>query len=62
LYFVSAAYAHLGRQREAEAAFSKLREIVPIYSYLRYLKPAFKLKDPADLKLLADGLRKAGMD
>jgi hypothetical protein len=34
----------------------------PVYSYLRYLEYAFKFKDPADFKLLADGLRKAGMD
>ena len=62
LWFLPAAYAHLGRQREAEAAFSKLREMEPVYSYLRYLEYAFKFKDPADFKLLADGLRKAGMD
>ena len=60
LWFLSAAYAHLGREREAEATFAKLREIWSQYSYFN-LKVIFNTKDPADLNLLADGLRKAGM-
>ncbi len=61
LWFLSAAYGHLGREQEAKAALAKLRELNPKYSYLYYLPYSFKYKDPADFKLLADGLRKAGM-
>ena len=60
LWFLSAAYAHLGREREAEATFAKLSEIWPQHSYFN-LKFIFDSQDPADLNLLADGLRKAGM-
>lgn len=62
LWFIAAAYGHLGREQEAKAALAKHRELNPQYSYLRYLKYAFQFKDPADFNLLADGLRKAGMD
>jgi TolB-like protein/Flp pilus assembly protein TadD len=61
LWFLTAAYAHLGRQREAEAAFAKLRELNPQYSYLSSLKYFMNFNNPANLKLLADGLEKAGM-
>ena len=61
LWFLSAAYAHSGRENEAKATFAKLREIWPQYSYWD-LKLIFNSKDPADLNLLADGLRKAGME
>ena len=61
LWYLPAVYAHLDRQREAEAALAKLREINPLYSKLYFLTYAFKFKDPADNKLLADGLYKAGM-
>lgn len=63
LWYLPAAYAHLDRQTEAENAFKKLRELNPHYSRLYYLRLGFAgmFKDPADLKLLADGLRKAGM-
>jgi TolB-like protein/class 3 adenylate cyclase/lipopolysaccharide biosynthesis regulator YciM len=60
LWFLSAAYAHLGREREAEATFAKLSEIWPQHSYFN-LKFIFNSKDIADYNLLADGLRKAGM-
>ena len=63
LWYLPAAYAHLDRQKEAESALVKLKEINPQYSKLYFLRLGFAgmFKDPADLKLLADGLRKAGM-
>jgi TolB-like protein/class 3 adenylate cyclase/Flp pilus assembly protein TadD len=61
LWYIPAAYAHLGREEEAEAALAKLREVVPQYSNLLFLPYIFKYKDPADYNLLADGLREAGM-
>ncbi len=60
LWFLSAAYAHLGRQQEAEATIAKLMEIFPNFG-LGKLSYAWPLKKPTDLKLLADGLRMAGM-
>jgi adenylate cyclase len=60
LWFLSATYAHLGREREAESTFAKLSELWPQHSYFN-LKFIFDSKDPADVNLLADGLRKAGM-
>ena len=61
LWFLSAAYAHLGSQQEAETTLAKLRELNPEYSYLNYLPYYFRFKDVADYTLLAEGLRKAGM-
>jgi adenylate cyclase len=61
LWYLAAAYGHLGRAQDAKAALLKLRELNPIYSYLRYASE-FKYKDPADFNLLYDGLRKAGME
>ncbi len=63
LWFLSAAYAHLGREREAEATLAKIWELWPQYSYYKKidLEYIFYSKDPADSKLLADGLRKAGV-
>lgn len=63
LWYLPAVYAHLGRQQEAETALAKLKAINPQYSKLYYLRLGFAgmFKDPADLKHLADGLRKAGM-
>ena len=63
LWYLPAAYAHLDRQMEAGNAFKKLKELNPQYARLYYLRLglAGMFKDPADLKLLADGLRKAGM-
>jgi TolB-like protein/class 3 adenylate cyclase/Flp pilus assembly protein TadD len=65
LMYLTAAYGHLGREQEAKAALAKLRELIPQYSYLRYLRyggETPKFKDPADFNLFADGLRKAGME
>ena len=62
LWFLTAAYGHLGREREAKAALAKLREKKPNLSYLGFLKGGFKYKNPADFNLLADGLRKGGMN
>jgi adenylate cyclase len=63
LWFLSAAYGHLGREREAEATLAKIWELWPQYSYYKKidLEYIFYIKDPADLKFLADGLRKAGV-
>jgi TolB-like protein/class 3 adenylate cyclase/Flp pilus assembly protein TadD len=63
LWFLSAAYAHLGRVREAEATLAKLGELWPQHSYRRltFVRYIFNSKDPADLNLLMDGLRKAGL-
>jgi adenylate cyclase len=62
LWYLAAIYGHLGREQEAKATLAKLRELNPNYSYSRYLMYFFKFKDPADFNLLADGLRKAGME
>ena len=61
LWYITASYGHLGREQEAKAAFARLREKRPRYSYLHIYKFLFKFKDPADWNYLADGLRKAGM-
>jgi len=61
LFYLVATYGHLGREQEAKAELAKLREINPKYSYLRYVKYWAKFKNPADVNLVADGLRKAGM-
>jgi adenylate cyclase len=60
LWYLTASYGHLGREQDAEVALAKLRELNP-YSYLRWSVQYFKFKDPADLNLLIDGLRKGGM-
>ena len=61
LVFLAASYAHLGRQQEAEVALAKLNEVNPYWITLTNLPYIFKYKDPADYNLLADGLRKAGI-
>ena len=63
LWFLSAAYAHSGHEREAEATLAKIRELWPELAYKinTHIGWIFYSKDPADAKLLADGLRKAGM-
>jgi len=63
LWFLVATYAHLGRIGEAEDALAKIREYWPRSSNMRliYTSDFIRSKDPADLKLLADGLRKAGI-
>jgi tetratricopeptide (TPR) repeat protein len=53
-------YVYLDRQEEAEAAVRKVLEIDPNFS----TGPAPNLwpyKNPADLKILVDALRKAGL-
>ena len=61
LVFLAASYAHLGRQQEAAVALAKLKEVNPYFYNLDNLPYIFHYKDPADYNLLADGLRKAGM-
>jgi len=63
LWFLAAAYAHLGRVGEAEATLAELWKLWPQWSYdpLSGMKYYFDSKDPADSKILIDGLRKAGM-
>ena len=53
-------YVLLDRQEEAEAAVKKAFEIDPSYSVKRYLKMA-PFKNQADLKLVLDAMRKAGV-
>jgi adenylate cyclase len=63
LWFLAAAYAHLGRVGEAEATLAEMWKLWPQYSYVELLdtKYFFNSKDPGDSKILIDGLRKAGM-
>ena len=61
LWYLPAAYAHLDRQQEAEAALAKLWEFHPVRPNLSILQNGFKFKESKDFELLADGLRKAGM-
>jgi TolB-like protein/class 3 adenylate cyclase/Flp pilus assembly protein TadD len=63
LWFLAAAYAHLGRVGEAEATLTEMWKLWPSWSYgkLIELHYVYASKDPADLNLLTDGLRKAGM-
>jgi adenylate cyclase len=61
LWLLTAAYEHLGREKEAKTALAKLRELNPMP--LRHLARGWrKHKDPEDFNLVADGLRKAGME
>jgi tetratricopeptide (TPR) repeat protein len=61
LWYLAAAQAYLGNKQEAAAALAKLRE-PDRYSSLIYLPYIFKFKNSEDFNLLADGLRKAGME
>jgi adenylate cyclase len=63
LWFLAAAYAHLGRVDEAEATLAELWKLWPQWSYVKLeeMRYFFNSKDPADSNLLTDGLRKAGM-
>ncbi|UCH21223.1 MAG: tetratricopeptide repeat protein, partial [Deltaproteobacteria bacterium] len=61
LWYLGAAYGHLGREQEAKAALAKLREKEPRRSRLRSLGGDLKLKNPSDVDLFVDGWRKAGM-
>ena len=63
LWFLAAAYAHLGRVGEAEATLTEMWKLWPSWSYMKLIKlyHVYASKDPADLNLLTDGLRKAGM-
>jgi TolB-like protein/class 3 adenylate cyclase/Flp pilus assembly protein TadD len=63
-WFLAAAYAHLGRVGEAEDTLAKIWEEWPQYKYMNLIEVRyiFNSKDPTDLILLTDGLRKAGME
>ena len=61
LWYLIAVYGHLGNQRKADAAISKLREFSPTLPNLYVLQLFFKFKKPKDFALLADGFRKAGI-
>jgi len=60
LLCLASIYALLDRQEEADAAAKKFLEINPNFSVERASK-AWPYKNQADLKLLVDSLRKAGM-
>ncbi|MHC4639217.1 MAG: adenylate/guanylate cyclase domain-containing protein [Planctomycetota bacterium] len=62
LWVLAAAYAHLGREKEAKAAFAKFGEKQQGLSRPDIRWWTFKYKDPADFKLIDDGLRKAGAE
>jgi adenylate cyclase len=57
---LAAIYVLLDRQEEARAAAKKVLEIDPNFSVERVSK-AWPYKNPADLKLFVDALRKAGL-
>jgi len=57
---LAAIYALLDRQEEAEAAAKKVLEINPNFTIERASKK-WPYKNPADIKLFADALRKAGL-
>jgi len=57
---IAAIYALLDRQEEAEAAAKRALEINPNFSIERATK-LWQFKNPADLKLFVDGMRKAGL-
>jgi TolB-like protein/Flp pilus assembly protein TadD len=61
LRYLISACAHLGHQREAEAAIAKVRELSPTWPNLYTLQLGFKFKEPKDFELLADGMHKAGV-
>ena len=61
LWYLAAAHAHLGNQREAEAALAKLREFTQ-YASSYWLAYFFRFKNPEDFNLLANGLRKVEMN
>jgi len=58
--YLAAIYVLLDRQEEAEAAAKKVLELHPSFSVKRYAK-IVPYKNPADLKLSVDALRKAGL-
>ena len=62
-WFLAAAYAHLGRVGEAEATLATIYERWPQAKYIKLIETRyfFNSKDPADVNLLTDGLRKAGL-
>ena len=57
---LASVYALLDRQEEAEAAAKKVMEMNPKFSVARASK-VWPYKNPADRKILADALRKAGL-
>jgi hypothetical protein len=57
---LATAYVFLERQEEAEAAAKKVIEKYPKFSIARSSK-AWPYKNPTDLKILVDALRKAGL-
>ena len=64
MWFLSATYAHLGRQKEAADALKKSikgREYIDynVDKVVRYMNCPCKIQK--DIKLLAEGLRKAGL-
>ena len=58
--YMAAAYAYLGRMPEARTEAAEVLRMKPDFSIARYAKQE-PFKDPADLKHLLDGFRKAGL-
>ena len=59
---LSATYAHLNRNQDAEAAIAKLRELKPMMTMPLIREcPLWKFKNPEDKARLLNGLHKAGL-
>ncbi len=59
-YFLAASYAHLGLINQARACGAEILQARPGFS-LEQMEIVEPFQDPADLKRLLDGLRKAGV-
>jgi adenylate cyclase len=57
---LAASYGHLGRFEEARAAWQEVLRVNPDFS-LEYRRKVLPYKNPEDLELMVDGLRKAGL-
>ena len=58
--FLAASYGHLGRTKEARAAYERAIEVHPALSSAQH-KPTAPYKNPADFERIGAGLQKAGL-
>lgn len=58
---LAASYGHLGRFDEARAAWQEVLRVNPEFS-LEYRRKVLPYRNPEDFELIADGLRKAGLE
>ena len=54
-------YGHLGKIEESQATWAKVKEMDPDFS-LAYRRRILPFRNPADLELRDEGLRKAGIE